>query len=417
MRKNILILAFAFAGSLLAQDFAVPSQQNIFTAPQRFKRGIVIDCRSLVDEPLSPVGRGKIACDSGTFTLKASFDGGSFVNIGGSPSDLLPLPNTWTGTNTFSNTLHLNGAVTDWSGGQLLAPRTTGAVSGQHGGGVQLGAGGAGAQGYVVFKASASDPIGTSCASTPTLMLWAQNGGGSARALYLCGIGGTWATVLRNTGNSPIDVTGTVNTPDTTAGVFTVTNASTADFTTAIGAVAAGVHSYGVRAVGGEAGVFGESVTGSGISNGGQFYGHATGVDSAGVFGQQLADSTNATYGGSFLNGGTHATNYGVQASSNGGPAAWFANGSANTQPTLLVREGFGGQGAIVPQIAVDNDSDVRTFAVRADGTTVHNGGVLDIVGAGAPSGACVTGSMYRRTDGTLGATLYICEATAWAAK
>lgn len=37
--------------------------------------------------------------------------------------------------------------------------------------------------------------------------------------------------------------------------------------------------------------------------------------------------------------------------------------------------------------------------------------------GSGAPAGSCVTGSLYTRTDGTAGATLYVCEATTWAAK
>jgi len=50
-------------------------------------------------------------------------------------------------------------------------------------------------------------------------------------------------------------------------------------------------------------------------------------------------------------------------------------------------------------------------------GTVTRSSGVLDIIGAGAPSGACITASTYRRTDGTAGATLYICEATTWAAK
>jgi len=38
-------------------------------------------------------------------------------------------------------------------------------------------------------------------------------------------------------------------------------------------------------------------------------------------------------------------------------------------------------------------------------------------VANGAPSGSCVTGSLYLRGDGTAGATLYVCEAGAWAAK
>jgi len=37
--------------------------------------------------------------------------------------------------------------------------------------------------------------------------------------------------------------------------------------------------------------------------------------------------------------------------------------------------------------------------------------------GAGAPHGPCATGTMYSRTDGRPGSTLYVCEAGAWVAK
>lgn len=37
--------------------------------------------------------------------------------------------------------------------------------------------------------------------------------------------------------------------------------------------------------------------------------------------------------------------------------------------------------------------------------------------GAGAPSGSCVTPSLYLRTDGGSGSTLYVCEGGSWAAK
>ncbi len=42
---------------------------------------------------------------------------------------------------------------------------------------------------------------------------------------------------------------------------------------------------------------------------------------------------------------------------------------------------------------------------------------VCDYAGAGVPTGTCATGSTYRRTDGTAGATFYVCEASVWAAK
>lgn len=42
---------------------------------------------------------------------------------------------------------------------------------------------------------------------------------------------------------------------------------------------------------------------------------------------------------------------------------------------------------------------------------------LCDYSGTGAPTGACTTGSTYRRSDGTAGATFYVCEAGTWAAK
>ena len=222
---------------------------------------------------------------------------------------------------------------------------------------------------------------------------------------------------LANTWTQRNVFTATVDTPDTTDGTVTVTNTSSANFTAALGAVATGPVSYGIRAIGGASGVFGETPSTDTQSNGGFFVAHSTGDSTTGVSGQVLADSVNSTFGGAFLNTGSHASNYGMTSFAVGGPAGWFLCAGSDTQPTLLVREGFGGSGETVPMIAVDNDSDVHTFAVRANGTIVHNGGALDIVAAGAPSGACVTGSMYRRTDGTAGATFYVCEATVWAAK
>ncbi len=37
--------------------------------------------------------------------------------------------------------------------------------------------------------------------------------------------------------------------------------------------------------------------------------------------------------------------------------------------------------------------------------------------GTGAPTGSCVTGSLYLRADGGSGSTLYVCEVGSWAAK
>lgn len=44
-------------------------------------------------------------------------------------------------------------------------------------------------------------------------------------------------------------------------------------------------------------------------------------------------------------------------------------------------------------------------------------GTITDTSAIGAPSGACTTGSTYRNSTGTAGATFYVCEAGSWAAK
>jgi len=83
MCKTLFILIVGFAATLAAQDAAVPSQANVFGPPQRFMHPLVLDCRSLSGEPLSIAGRAKIACDSSTFSLKASVNGGAFAAFGG----------------------------------------------------------------------------------------------------------------------------------------------------------------------------------------------------------------------------------------------------------------------------------------------------------------------------------------------
>jgi hypothetical protein len=50
-------------------------------------------------------------------------------------------------------------------------------------------------------------------------------------------------------------------------------------------------------------------------------------------------------------------------------------------------------------------------------GGTLTLGAVTITSTSGAPIGACATGSLYLRTDGGSGTTLYVCEAAAWTAK
>lgn len=52
---------------------------------------------------------------------------------------------------------------------------------------------------------------------------------------------------------------------------------------------------------------------------------------------------------------------------------------------------------------------------VKATGFKLAN--VVWTQGAGAPVGACTTGSLYSRTDGGAATSLYVCESSAWVAK
>lgn len=407
MRKSIAaLILLLLTAPLLAQS----------TLRETKTQGLSLYGRAGVPPVCRGGNVGTLFYNSEDEQLKFSVGGDcSTAIVLGAALDLRPSANTWTGINTFSNAVHLNGTVNDWLGGKLLLSNHTGAASTQYEGGVQVGTVGGG--GKLVQLYAVDIPIAQAC-NGQTIGIFRQNTGVSpAFGYYVCNQAtSTWSEILANNFATTLSVTGNIDTPDTEAGVVTVTNSNGANFSTAIGARSNAPLGYGIHAFGGT-GVRGESIAGAiqgtgvfGISN-------STGDSSAGVNGQQLGDSTDPTFGATFLNGGTHAVNYGMSSFANAGPAGWFLNAGTNTQPTILIREGFGGQGATVPMLAIDNDANARNFAVRANGTIVHNGGVLDTVAAGAPSGACVTGSMYRRTDGTAGATLYICEAATWAAK
>ncbi|HUS20246.1 MAG TPA: hypothetical protein VMZ25_11410 [Terriglobales bacterium] len=71
-----------------------------------------------------------------------------------------------------------------------------------------------------------------------------------------------------------------------------------------------------------------------------------------------------------------------------------------------------------------DNQTTEKWQITGSNGRANFNGGicqdsaqmVCDLSGAGAPSGACTTGSTYRRTDGGSATSLYVCESSAWVA-
>jgi hypothetical protein len=68
--------------------------------------------------------------------------------------------------------------------------------------------------------------------------------------------------------------------------------------------------------------------------------------------------------------------------------------------------------------IELTNTYQVTIQGLYVDGTT--NGfstAGIHVSAAGAPAGACTTGSLYSRTDGGVNSTLYVCQAGAWTAK
>lgn len=79
---------------------------------------------------------------------------------------------------------------------------------------------------------------------------------------------------------------------------------------------------------------------------------------------------------------------------------------------TGLTQSGYSGEITPVPNSAVSPQGGVTVASL-----TIGTGGPSWTAGAGAPSDPCTTGSLYSRTDGGTGTTLYVCESAAWAAK
>jgi hypothetical protein len=108
-----------------------------------------------------------------------------------------------------------------------------------------------------------------------------------------------------------------------------------------------------------------------------------------------------------------------------GNNARWKVAGAGNFLPSLdnsydigqngvaRVRNIFAA-GSISTSGAISTTSTItgKSVGVSTGGTTV-----TWTNGQGAPSGACSTGSMYTRTDGGPGSTLYVCEAGVWSPK
>jgi hypothetical protein len=97
-------------------------------------------------------------------------------------------------------------------------------------------------------------------------------------------------------------------------------------------------------------------------------------------------------------------TNVGLRLDSKGNqPVAVNANTNAGTGGF----EVYSGGASPALHVRLHADADKLSFGNTVSITTA----------TGAPTGSCVTGSLYLRADGGAGTTLYVCEAGSWAAK
>jgi hypothetical protein len=100
---------------------------------------------------------------------------------------------------------------------------------------------------------------------------------------------------------------------------------------------------------------------------------------------------------------------------------ASYLSGSSSAQPNLTV----GGALTLNNQASVvgaggaveSKTANGSAYAMHTALAFKQASGVTWTSGAGAPTTACKTGSLYNRTDGGAKTSLYVCEAGAWAAK
>jgi hypothetical protein len=100
---------------------------------------------------------------------------------------------------------------------------------------------------------------------------------------------------------------------------------------------------------------------------------------------------------------------------------ASYVSGAASAQPNLTI----GGRVIVGGGASLKNNggtmenrtADGNGFAPLSALSFKLSGGPTWTSGAGAPTSACVTGSLYTRTDGAAKTTLYACEKGAWVAK
>ena len=121
---------------------------------------------------------------------------------------------------------------------------------------------------------------------------------------------------------------------------------------------------------------------------------------------------TEATAGGMNINGPTGLTANLLEANVGGIRRFAVSANNADFVSGLTLR---GYSGNYTPQTWGISSSTGQMWAAKFCYNSAQT--VCDYAGTGVPAGSCTTGSTYRRTDGTAGATFYVCEASAWAAK
>jgi len=102
----------------------------------------------------------------------------------------------------------------------------------------------------------------------------------------------------------------------------------------------------------------------------------------------------------------------------------WKVTSTGDFLPSLNSSYDIGQDGARVRNIVaagnistLGNISTTSAITGRSVGVSIGGTTVTWTNGTGAPTGSCSTGSMYTRTDGGPGSTLYVCEAGAWSPK
>ncbi|MGH9755647.1 MAG: glycosyl hydrolase family 28-related protein [Blastocatellia bacterium] len=104
---------------------------------------------------------------------------------------------------------------------------------------------------------------------------------------------------------------------------------------------------------------------------------------------------------------------------------AAYISGAAEAQPDLSVggrlilggAASLRGVGGSAGELVETRTADGSRLAPHAAQYFKQASGPTWMSGPGAPTGACVTGSLYTRTDGRAGSTLYVCEQSTWVAK